>query len=111
MLRQVGCSVVEIGHAERRKEGETNDVIMRKVKAALRNGLVPLVCVGEGGTRKNVMSEGVGYAVRECGGQVRALLEGVDRGQGVIIAYEPVWAIGAKVNSCLALYPSLDEAV
>ncbi len=97
MLKQVGCTIVELGHAERREEPfrEGNEMVAAKAKAAVRNGLVPLVCIGEKG-RSSIVSEGVGIAIRECGPQVISMLNAVGPEVDVIFAYEPVWAIGAK---------------
>ena len=92
MLAKIGCTYVVVGHSERRRHhGETDSVVNDKVKAALRHGLTPILCVGEG------------LDVRQRGGQVDhtveqvgAALAGVpaDQAQGIVIAYEPVWAIG-----------------
>ena len=92
-LRALGCSYVELGHAERRELfGEGDSVVQRKLAAALRNGLRPVLCVGE--RHKGTPS---GAAAR-CIDQLRAVLEGIDtaaRESSLIVAYEPVWAIGA----------------
>jgi triosephosphate isomerase len=92
MLSSVGCRYVAVGHSERRTDhAEDDTVVQAKVAAALRHGLTPILCVGEG------------LAVREAGrqvghtlAQVDAALSGVssDAAAGVVIAYEPVWAIG-----------------
>src|SRR3990170_8273787 len=81
---------VIIGHSERRHQfGETDEMVNRKVKAALAAGLRPIMCVGEKlQEREAAMTEEV--LVR----QTRSGLEGVDLPDGFIIAYEPVWAIG-----------------
>jgi triosephosphate isomerase (TIM) len=86
-LKSLGCALVELGHAERRREfGETDAQVARKAAAVERNGMVPLVCVGE--RRQGETGE----VLRECEKQVRPVLEAT-RGE-VIFAYEPVWAIG-----------------
>ncbi|AEO55059.1 Triosephosphate isomerase-like protein [Thermothelomyces thermophilus ATCC 42464] len=91
VLRELGCGLAEVGHAERRRLfGESDDLVRRKAAAAARNGLVPLVCVGE-----EVVSPGVRAAAEEVLGQVKAVLDGLDGEADVILAYEPVWAIGA----------------
>ncbi|KAI4252224.1 MAG: hypothetical protein L6R42_008060 [Xanthoria sp. 1 TBL-2021] len=97
MLKQLGCSIVEIGHAERRAPPfyETEDMITLKAQAAIRNNLIPLICIGER-TRSTVASESVGIAISECGAQIRAILDAVPRDRELIFAYEPVWAIGAE---------------
>ena len=98
MLRQLGCTIVELGHAERRRAPvhETDELVARKARAVVRNRMVPLVCIGETGRSKSgIVSEGVGIAVREVVPQLKAVLAAVPEDAGVIFAYEPVWAIGA----------------
>ncbi|MEV4637128.1 triose-phosphate isomerase [Actinoplanes sp. NPDC049548] len=92
MLAKLGCSYVVVGHSERREyHGEDDATVNAKVKAALANELSPILCVGEG------------LEIREAGGQVehvRTQLEGALEGlkdadvKKIVIAYEPVWAIG-----------------
>lgn len=95
VLRQAGARIVEIGHAERRAVfGETDDWVAKKAGAAARNGLIPLVCIGEK-TYHNIASAAVGAAVQECKPQVTSVLAAVPDDAEVILAYEPVWAIGA----------------
>ena len=116
VLKQAGCSIVELGHAERRRApfNETNDIIAKKAVAAARNGLVPLVCVGEK-SKSGIMSEGVGIALRECIPQVASILDAVPESAHLILAYEPVWAIGvqqpASADHVLAVVGSLREVV
>lgn len=90
VLAEVGCKVVELGHAERRRIfGETDATTAKKAMAAANNGLIPLVCIGE-------QSQGeVSHAVSECKTQVEAVMAAVPDDAEVILAYEPVWAIGA----------------
>ena len=97
VLKQVGCALVELGHAERRRApfNEDDAIIAKKAQAAIKNGLVPLVCIGEK-SRSQITSEGVGMAARECIPQVMAVLDAVSPEASVIFAYEPVWAIGAQ---------------
>jgi triosephosphate isomerase (TIM) len=92
MLKDAGCSFVIIGHSERRQYfGETNDSVNKKLKAALKAGLLPIVCVGET------------LAERENNKTFDVLIDHVQNGlkditaqemEKIIIAYEPVWAIG-----------------
>jgi triosephosphate isomerase len=91
MLKEL-CQYVILGHSERRAYfGETDEGVNRKVKAALAHGLLPIVCVGE---TENQYDAGQTQAV--IGGQVRGCLAGLTAEQvaGLVIAYEPVWAIG-----------------
>jgi triosephosphate isomerase len=91
MLRELGCRYVEVGHAERRRLfGETNEVVAMKVAAALRNSLVPVICVGE--TQRSSMQQ----ASASCMTELDAALQYAANNQGpVVVAYEPQWAIGA----------------
>ncbi|KAL8801106.1 MAG: hypothetical protein Q9182_004699 [Xanthomendoza sp. 2 TL-2023] len=97
MLKQLGCSIVELGHAERRAPpfSETDELIALKAAAAVRNNLIPLVCIGER-SRSSIASESVGIAIRECTTQINAILQAVPGNRDLIFAYEPVWAIGGK---------------
>ena len=92
MVKDAGCSYVLVGHSERRQYfGETNETVNKKTKAALANGLVPAVCIGE--TLKE-REDGVTFKVIEK--QIKEGLTGLAPEQSalVVIAYEPVWAIG-----------------
>ncbi|HHS98513.1 MAG TPA: triose-phosphate isomerase [Chloroflexi bacterium] len=89
------CDYVIIGHSERRTLfGETDEMVNRKLRAALAHGLTPIVCVGE-----NLEQNRSGQTEAVVGGQVRAAFEGVpaERARTVVIAYEPIWAIGTGV--------------
>ncbi len=90
MLAEAGCRFVEIGHAERRRLfGETDAVVAAKLRAAVRAGLVPVLCVGE-------HAEGPpAAAVESCWIQFEAATRGLDPGTEMVVAWEPVWAIGA----------------
>lgn len=97
MLKQLGCTIVELGHAERRRSpfNETDEIIAKKAQAAVRNNLIPLICIGEK-SKSTIMSQGVGLALQECVPQVTAMLNAVPDGADLIFAYEPIWAIGAQ---------------
>jgi len=92
MLKDAGCSFVIIGHSERRQFfSETNDTVNKKIKAALISGLTPIVCCGE------LLAE------REAGNTFKVLDDHIKNGLSglseeealkIVIAYEPVWAIG-----------------
>jgi len=92
LLAEAGCSLVEIGHAERRRLfGETDALVALKVAAALRSGLTPLLCVGE--ERRGDPD----VAADRCAEQLDAALAvAAERGLSgrVLVAYEPIWAIG-----------------
>ncbi len=91
MLREL-CQYVIIGHSERRAYfHETDETVNRKVRAALAHGLVPIMCVGE--TEEQYSA---GQTEQVVGGQVRNGLAGLTAEQvrGMVLAYEPVWAIG-----------------
>ena len=95
-LSQAGVKVVEIGHAERRRLfGETDEDVAKKAAAIVKNGMVPLVCIGEESQSK-IASQAVGIAVSECKPQIDAALSKLPDDADVILAYEPVWAIGAS---------------
>jgi triosephosphate isomerase len=90
VLAEVGCRLVELGHAERRRLfGETDETAAEKARAVVRNGMVPLVCVGELGRGE------VDVAAEEVMVQVSSVLEAVGEEAEIVLAYEPVWAIGA----------------
>ena len=92
MLKKLGCTYVTVGHSERREyNGETDEVVNAKAKAALRNELVPIVCMGEG-----LPIRQAGQQVPHVLAQLDADLDGLTGEQvaGLVIAYEPVWAIG-----------------
>ena len=93
MLRDVGCRYVLVGHSERRRYfGESDSIVQKKVAAALRHDLQPILCIGEtwdhrqSGRMEPVLSL-----------QIAEGLGGIEKqhAQGVAIAYEPVWAIGS----------------
>jgi triosephosphate isomerase len=92
MLKDVGCHYVLVGHSERRQIfGEGDELINRKLRAALANTLRPILCVGETKPQRDA-----GEAERVVVEQVRAGLAGVgiEALEQLVIAYEPVWAIG-----------------
>ena len=92
MLCSVGCRYVAVGHSERRTDhGEDDALVRSKVAAALRHGLTPILCVGEGLDVREA-----GRQVEHTLAQVDAALDGVSStdAAGLVIAYEPVWAIG-----------------
>ncbi|WP_193105455.1 triose-phosphate isomerase [Brachybacterium sp. FME24] len=111
--KDAGAQIVEIGHSERREHfGETVETTRRKVSATLRHGLTPLLCIGES------------LEVKDAGGSAEFILEqaagaleglSADQLSRVVIAYEPIWAIGEKgrpatVEELIEPFAALGEA-
>ena len=95
LMLQGLCDYVIIGHSERRNLfGETDEMVNKKLHAALAHGLKPILCVGE-----NLQQNQAGETEKFVGGQVRAAFAGVTPEQAriVTVAYEPIWAIGTCV--------------
>ncbi len=97
MLKDIGCSYVILGHSERRKYfGETDEIVNKKLLSALKHGLIPIVCIGEtleereSGKTFEVLEKQVKYSL--------ANLSTIDA-EKIVIAYEPVWAIGTGKNA------------
>ena len=95
MLVDCGLDMVELGHSERRRHfGETNKTVGLKVEAAVRHGLVPLICIGEtladrdAGRAREVLAQEVVAAL--------GLLSDAQKQAPILLAYEPIWAIGAQ---------------
>ena len=91
MLAELGCRHVIVGHSERRAmHGESDELVAAKAAAALANGLVPIVCVGEtlaerdAGKTERVVARQLGAVIERLGARI----------DDVVVAYEPVWAIG-----------------
>jgi triosephosphate isomerase len=92
MLAKLGCTYVVVGHSERRQyHREDDELVNAKLKAAFAAGLTPIFCVGEGPD----VREACGH-VAHCTDQIQAGLDGLkaDQVKQLVIAYEPVWAIG-----------------
>jgi triosephosphate isomerase len=92
MLRSLGCQYVIVGHSERRQYfGDDDGIVNRKLRAALAHGLRPILCVGESKPQRDA-----GTAEQVVVAEVKAGLEQVSSEQlsEVVIAYEPIWAIG-----------------
>ena len=100
MLKDAGCKFVIIGHSERRQHFfETDETVNKKLKAVLKSGLTPIVCVGE------TLAQREGNKTLEViKGQVQKGLKDIssEEAQGLVIAYEPVWAIGTGRNATAA---------
>ncbi|MBZ1356178.1 MAG: triose-phosphate isomerase [Candidatus Nealsonbacteria bacterium] len=102
MLKKIGCKYIIIGHSERRWVlSETNDIINKKIKACLAEGLKVIFCIGE---KEEERKRGKEFDVLKS--QIKEGLKGIliDDYSKIVIAYEPVWAIGTG-NAC-----SPDEA-
>ncbi|MGD0626130.1 MAG: triose-phosphate isomerase [Thermodesulfobacteriota bacterium] len=94
MIKDCGAQLIELGHSERREQfGETDFTVNKKVLSALQHGLQPLVCVGETAVEKEF-----GVTQEYVSRQVKIALQHVlpQQMEKVLIAYEPVWAIGEK---------------
>ena len=90
-LKKLDCTYVIVGHSERREyHHEGDDVVAAKVQAALRHGLIPVICVGE--TAEDLEKFG---ASAVPAGQLEAALKDVPANADIVVAYEPVWAIGS----------------
>ncbi|MFC1768506.1 triose-phosphate isomerase [Nanoarchaeota archaeon] len=88
MLKSIGCKYVILGHSERRRHfNETDDFINLKIKSAQKNGLIPIVCLGETLEERN--NNKTKDVIKK---QINTCLKDVDK--NIIIAYEPIWAIG-----------------
>lgn len=84
------CQYVILGHSERRQYfGDTDEIVNKKIQAALRHGLSPIVCVGE-----NLEQNEAGKTEEVVTGQIRRGFEGIASIDKVVVAYEPIWAIG-----------------
>jgi len=94
MLADAGCTHVILGHSERRTLfGETDDVIDRKAAAAVKKGLIPIVCIGE---TLEEREKGLTFQIieRQLSVSLKSFREGKSLPPTTILAYEPVWAIG-----------------
>ncbi|ABO48684.1 triosephosphate isomerase [Desulforamulus reducens MI-1] len=92
MLKELGCKYVILGHSERRQYfSETDDHVNKKVKSALESELIPIVCVGE-----SLEQRETGATEATVEKQINGALAGLspEQAAGIVIAYEPVWAIG-----------------
>jgi triosephosphate isomerase len=92
MLAKLGCSYVVVGHSERRQyHQETDELVAAKLAAAYKNGLTPILCVGE-----PLEIRDSGEHVTHCGSQLEAAIAKLpaENARSLVVAYEPVWAIG-----------------
>ena len=92
MLKEFGCTYAIVGHSERRGyHNESNEVVAGKFKAALDNGLTPVLCIGESEAEYDA-----GKTLDVCKAEIKAVIDlcGIEAFNNAIIAYEPIWAIG-----------------
>jgi triosephosphate isomerase len=98
MLADAGASAVIVGHSERRADhGESDALVRQKVEAAWRAGLTAIVCIGETQQQRDQ-----GQALDICGGQLSGSLPDGARAGNLVVAYEPVWAIGTGLTPTVA---------
>jgi triosephosphate isomerase len=97
MLKSFGVKLAIVGHSERRALGETNKTVSEKVRTALAQGIIPLLCIGE--EEHDAEGEYLDFLRH----QLKASLEGVKRTEAgkLMIAYEPIWAIGARAKDVI----------
>ncbi len=94
MLADAGAQLVIVGHSERRTEhGETDELVRRKALAAIASGLTPIICIGES---RNEREQGLAETV--CHRQLMASVPDEAAQSEVVVAYEPVWAIGSGLT-------------
>jgi triosephosphate isomerase len=90
MLKDFGCRYAIVGHSERRSyHGETDETVAAKADAAIKSGLIPIICVGETEAERDA-----GQAVAIVTGQIRDSVPAGSTAANTAVAYEPVWAIG-----------------
>ena len=97
MLKDAGCEYAVIGHSERRQYfGETDETVNKKIKAALAHDLIPIMCIGE-----SLDEREKGKTIEKVEDQINAGLEGLGKDEisRLIIAYEPIWAIGTGLTA------------
>jgi len=95
MLKSLGCKYAIVGHSEKRAVGETNKIVNKKIKACLAEKIIPIFCIGETGEQREA-----GKTFQILKSQMREGLENISRNQieKIVIAYEPIWAIGTGKN-------------
>src|SRR5215831_21095067 len=109
LLKDAGCGYVIVGHSERRQHfGELDAAVNLKARAALRAGLQPIICVGE-----TLAERDAGETIGRVQAQVDAAFAGIDDAnlERVVIAYEPVWAIGTGRNATPARAEEVQQCI
>jgi triosephosphate isomerase len=97
MLKDTGCQYVVVGHSERRQYfGDTNETVNKKIKAALAQNLVPIMCIGE-----SIEEREAEKTIQKIESQINAGLEAISKEEmsQIVIAYEPIWAIGTGLTA------------
>ncbi len=109
MLTDCRLDLVELGHSERRAHfGETDETVGLKVESAVRHGLVPLICIGETREQRDAGQADAVLAAQVAGALGR--LKGPQKSAPVLLAYEPVWAIGAGGTPASSQYADARHA-
>ena len=98
MLKDAGAKFVILGHSENRQTGEENKLINKKIKSSLKAGLKVILCIGETSKEKKKQK-----TTKVLKNQISSCLNGIKKSSKIIVAYEPVWAIGT------GLVPKLDN--
>ncbi|MER8534167.1 triose-phosphate isomerase [Mesorhizobium sp. M1005] len=110
MLKDCGLDMVELGHSERREHfGETDKAVGLKTAAAVKHGLVPLICVGETLAQRDSGQAAAVLALQVHG--ALQFLEGAAKAATILFAYEPVWAIGDKGVPASSDYADSQQAL
>ena len=109
MIKDIGCAYALVGHSERRQMyGETNEIVAQKTSLALSNGLVPILCVGEtleereADQWKDVVLAQLDAVVDRCG---------IEQFEKIVVAYEPVWAIGTGKSASAEIANEVHEFI
>lgn len=95
MLVDIGCQYVIIGHSERRALGETNEILLQKLMCSLEAGLIPIFCVGES-LEVRESKQAWSFVQAQL-----SLLDGYPKEKPLIVAYEPIWAIGTGMTATI----------
>ncbi|MCD8510745.1 MAG: triose-phosphate isomerase [Bacillus sp. (in: Bacteria)] len=106
MLLELGCQYVLVGHSERREAGETDEVVGIKLKQAVSSGLTPILCVGESQGQRQI-----GKTAEVVQNQVLQVLNVLEERQQLVIAYEPVWAIGTGLSATAEQAQAVHELI
>jgi triosephosphate isomerase len=98
MLKKIGCEFIIVGHSERRSIfNEDNEMIARKAKAVYLNNMIPIICIGESKDQREngVTNDILSQQIESVLGELTSIKDGIKR---MVIAYEPVWAIGTGLT-------------